>query len=73
MLSAIAIISHTVRRLKDKGVSYTPNGNDKILTTRALMLATKACQEYLKSKEHLDIEEDGQTNSEQVLFTAELC
>ena len=53
MLSAIAILRHVVNWQK----SETPQ-SEKVVSSRILMLAMKACQEYLKSKKHQDIEED---------------
>lgn len=57
MLSAIAILRHTVKWYKDEdGVKRS----EKLIPARALLLAMKACEGYLKSKEHVDIEEGEQ-------------
>ena len=60
MLSAIGIISHTVGKLSGEMEPTTPTTpkKEKIISTRALLLAMKACHGYLKCKEHLDIEGD---------------
>ena len=58
MLSAISILRHTVKRLNGDDKLTVTSNSDKLVPVRALLLAIKACQGYLKSKDHLDIQEE---------------
>ena len=66
MLSAIAILRYTITRLNDDENVTIKNINRVFIPTGALLLAMKACQGYLRSKQHYDIEE------EQKLYVREL-
>ncbi len=72
MLCAIGILEYTFKKHgkrkldqnttdaeeKQSGKQVKSKNKEKIISTKALLLAIKACYGYLKSKEHLDIDTD---------------
>ena len=68
MLSAIAILRYTLTRLNDDENLTIKNIKRVYIPTGALLLAMKACQSYLRSKQHYDIEEEQKLNVRELLF-----